>query len=129
LAAEKLDTADPINLGSGHEIAIRDLAQTIADHVGYRGAMKFDPTQPDGQAAPVPGTTRAKVVIGFEATTSLDKGWPRRWLVPGAYRREHPRPRPDSVLGLLLCGPVAPVSRPVEYVVHRSGDRCHEEKA
>ena len=74
LAAEKLETPDPINLGSGHEISIRDLAQTIAAHVGYRGALKFDPTQPDGQPRRCLDTTRAKALIGFEATTALDRG-------------------------------------------------------
>ena len=74
LAAERLETPDPVNLGSGHEIAIRDLAQTVADHVGYRGALKFDPTQPDGQPRRCLDTTRAKALMGFEATTSLDRG-------------------------------------------------------
>lgn len=63
-----------MNLGSGHEISIRDLAQTIADHVGYRGALKFDPTQPDGQPRRCLDTSRAKALIGFEATTTLERG-------------------------------------------------------
>ncbi|AMV24134.1 GDP-L-fucose synthase [Gemmata sp. SH-PL17] len=74
LAAERLETPDPINLGSGHEIAIRDLAQMIADHVGYRGTLKFDPTQPDGQPRRCLDTSRAKALIGFEATTTLTRG-------------------------------------------------------
>jgi GDP-L-fucose synthase len=74
LAAERLETPDPINLGSGHEISIADLAQEIADHVGYRGRLVFDPTQPDGQPRRCLDTTRARALIGFEATTSLKKG-------------------------------------------------------
>ena len=74
LAAERLETPDPINLGSGHEISIVDLAHKIADCVGYRGALKFDPTQPDGQPRRCLDTSRAKAMIGFQATTTLDKG-------------------------------------------------------
>jgi GDP-L-fucose synthase len=74
LAAERLETPDPVNLGSGHEISIADLAQTIADHVGYRGRLVFDPTQPDGQPRRCLDTRRAKAQIGFEATTPLDRG-------------------------------------------------------
>jgi GDP-L-fucose synthase len=74
LAAERLETPDPVNLGSGHEISIADLAQKIADHVGYRGRLVFDPAQPDGQPRRCLDTTRARAVMGFEATTGLDRG-------------------------------------------------------
>jgi GDP-L-fucose synthase len=74
LAAENLETPDPINLGSGHEISIANLAQLIANHVGYRGKLVFDPTQPDGQPRRCLDTTRAREIIGFDATTSLERG-------------------------------------------------------
>jgi GDP-L-fucose synthase len=90
LAAEKLTDPEPINLGSGHEISIRDLAQKIADHVGYRGKLVWDPNQPDGQPRRCLDTTRAKAQIGFEATTALDAGiaetvaWYRAQQTPAA---------------------------------------------
>jgi GDP-L-fucose synthase len=90
LAAEKLTDPEPINLGSGHEISIRDLAQKIADHVGYRGKLVWDPNQPDGQPRRCLDTTRAKAQIGFEATTDLDAGiaetvaWYRAQQTPAA---------------------------------------------
>jgi GDP-L-fucose synthase len=90
LAAEQLTDPEPINLGSGHEISIRDLAQKIADHVGYRGKLVFDPNQPDGQPRRCLDTTRAKAQIGFEATTELDAGiaetvaWYRAQQTPAA---------------------------------------------
>ncbi len=74
LAAERLDEPDPINLGSGHEISIAQLAQNVADHVGYRGRLVFDPAQPDGQPRRCLDTRRARAVLGFEATTTLDRG-------------------------------------------------------
>jgi GDP-L-fucose synthase len=90
LAAEQLTDPEPINLGSGHEISIRDLAQKIADHVGYRGKLVWDPNQPDGQPRRCLDTTRAKAQIGFEATTELDAGiaetvaWYRAQQTPAA---------------------------------------------
>jgi GDP-L-fucose synthase len=90
LAAEKLTDPEPVNLGSGHEISIRDLAQKIADHVGYRGKLVWDPNQPDGQPRRCLDTTRAKAQIGFEATTDLDAGiaetvaWYRAQQAPAA---------------------------------------------
>jgi GDP-L-fucose synthase len=74
LATEQLTTPEPVNLGSGQEISIAELAQKIADHVGYRGRLVFDPTQPDGQPRRCLDTSRAKSLIGFEATTTLDRG-------------------------------------------------------
>ncbi|MCS6864129.1 MAG: GDP-L-fucose synthase [Gemmataceae bacterium] len=74
LAAEKLESPEPVNLGSGHEISIAHLAQKIAEQVGYRGRLVFDPTQPDGQPRRCLDTSRAKQWLGFEATTTLDQG-------------------------------------------------------
>ena len=72
--APRTETPDPINLGSGHEISIKDLAQKIADHVGYRGKLVFDPTQPDGQPRRCLDVSRAKNQVGFVAGTSLEDG-------------------------------------------------------
>ena len=49
LAAEKYDKSDPVNLGSGMEISIRDLATTIAEMTGFQGDIVWDTNQPNGQ--------------------------------------------------------------------------------
>jgi GDP-L-fucose synthase len=74
LAAEHYDSSDPVNLGSGREITIRDLAALICDLCGYRGELRWDPTKPDGQPRRCLDTSRAKAAFGFEATTPLRDG-------------------------------------------------------
>jgi GDP-L-fucose synthase len=73
-AAESLETPEPVNVGSGHEIAIGDLAHLIAEKTGFRGELKFDPNMPDGQPRRCLDVTRAKQLLGFEAKTSLAAG-------------------------------------------------------
>ena len=73
-AAEVLETPDPINVGSGQEIAIGDLARLIAEKTGFRGELKFDPNMPDGQPRRCLDVTRAKELLGFVAKTSLAAG-------------------------------------------------------
>jgi len=74
LAAEKLDNPEPINVGTGREISIRALAELIAVEVGYRGRLRFDPTQPDGQPRRCLDVTRAREQLDFEAEVSLEEG-------------------------------------------------------
>jgi GDP-L-fucose synthase len=73
-AAEVLETPDPVNIGSGQEIAIGDLARLIAEKTGFRGELKFDPNMPDGQPRRCLDVTRAKQLLGFQAKTSLAAG-------------------------------------------------------
>jgi GDP-L-fucose synthase len=73
-AAEKFNGSEPVNLGSGQEILIKDLANKIADMVGYKGKIVWDPTQPDGQPHRRLDTTKAKQLFGFSANVSLDEG-------------------------------------------------------
>jgi GDP-L-fucose synthase len=73
-AAESLETPEPVNVGSGHEIAIGELARLIAEKTGFRGELKFDPNMPDGQPRRCLDVTRAKQLLGFEAKTSLAAG-------------------------------------------------------
>lgn len=73
-AAEVLDTPDPVNVGSGKEIAISELARLIADKTGFKGELKFDPNMPDGQPRRCLDVTRAKQLLGFEAKTTLAVG-------------------------------------------------------
>jgi GDP-L-fucose synthase len=73
-ATERYDGADPVNIGTGREISIRDLAGLIATLTGFEGELVWDPTKPDGQPRRRLDTTRAKELFGFEAKTSLEDG-------------------------------------------------------
>ena len=74
LALENYDKPDPVNIGTGSEITIKDLVQKIALIVGYEGEIRYDTTKPNGQPRRCLDTTRAKESFGFEAQTSLDEG-------------------------------------------------------
>jgi GDP-L-fucose synthase len=73
-AAERYEKREPVNIGSGHEIAIRDLAQLIAEKVGFRGEIIWDATKPNGQPRRLLDVSRAEKELGFRALTSLDAG-------------------------------------------------------
>jgi GDP-L-fucose synthase len=74
LAAEKYDKADPVNLGSGAEISIRDLLQKICLLSGYSGEIRWDSAQPDGQPRRCLDTSRAFAEFGWRANTAFDEG-------------------------------------------------------
>ncbi|GLH72512.1 GDP-L-fucose synthase [Geothrix limicola] len=71
---EKYEGVDPVNLGTGEEITIRDLATLIQDLVGYTGELRFNPAYPDGQPRRQLDTSRAKDRFGWEARLSLREG-------------------------------------------------------
>ena len=73
-AAERYDGDLPVNLGSGREIAIRDLAALIAAEVGYTGAIIWDADKPNGQPRRCLDVERAQELFGFRATTDLHTG-------------------------------------------------------
>ena len=77
LAAESYDGADPVNLGTGAEIRMVDLATKIAALTGYRGEVVWDATRPNGQLRRRLDTTRAERTFGFKAETSFDVGLER----------------------------------------------------
>jgi GDP-L-fucose synthase len=77
LAAERLETSEPVNIGSGHEIRIADLVTLIARKTGFQGEVRFDPSKPDGQPRRCLDVTRARVVLGFTAQVGLDEGLER----------------------------------------------------
>jgi GDP-L-fucose synthase len=85
LALERYDGGEPVNLGSGEEIAIRDLAALIARAIGYDGEVVWDPTRPNGQPRRRLATARAREWLGFEATVSLQQGVAE---VAGWYQRQ-----------------------------------------
>jgi GDP-L-fucose synthase len=74
LATQRYDKPDPVNLGAGVEISIRDLAVKIAALTGFTGQIVWDTTQPNGQPRRCLDTTRAAREFGFRATTPFDTG-------------------------------------------------------
>jgi GDP-L-fucose synthase len=74
LATERYDGPEPVNLGAGHEISIRDLAELIARLTGFEGGIRWDPAKPDGQPRRMLDTTRAAERFGFRAEVGLDEG-------------------------------------------------------
>ena len=77
LAAERYDGAEPVNLGAGKEISIRELAELVADVVGFRGRITWDTSMPNGQPRRSIDATRAHDLFGFEAHTPLREGLER----------------------------------------------------
>lgn len=73
LAAERYDRSEPVNLGTGQEIAIHELGQLIADATGFSGTLRFDPAKPNGQPRRCLDASRA-AAFGFHATRSLRAG-------------------------------------------------------
>jgi GDP-L-fucose synthase len=74
LAAERYDGAEPVNLGTGQEISIRQLVELIVEATGFRGEVRWDPSKPDGQPRRALDTSRALELFGFEARTSFEDG-------------------------------------------------------
>ncbi len=86
-ATEKYDDAEPVNLGAGFEITIKDLAEKIRQLTGYEGELVWDPSKPDGQPRRCLDVSRAKQRFGFEARMGFDEGLARtiRW-----YEQQYP---------------------------------------
>jgi GDP-L-fucose synthase len=74
LALERYDGPEPVNLGSGEEIAIGNLAALVARATGYRGEVVWDTSKPNGQPRRRLATDRARVLLGFEAAVPLREG-------------------------------------------------------
>ncbi len=81
LAAERYDKSDPVNIGAGFEISIRDLAQLIARLTGFKGKIVWDKVKPDGQPRRCLDTSRAYQEFGFKAKIGLEDGLKKtiRW--------------------------------------------------
>jgi GDP-L-fucose synthase len=77
LAAGRYDAPDPVNLGAGKEISIRDLAELVASVTGFEGKISWDTTKPNGQPRRSVDATRARELFGFEARTPLREGLER----------------------------------------------------
>jgi GDP-L-fucose synthase len=91
LGAERYDGAEPVNLGVGHEITIRELVELIVRLTDFRGELRWDSTKPDGQPRRALDTSRARERFGFVAGTSFEDGLRRTidW-----YANNLPRVRP-----------------------------------
>jgi GDP-L-fucose synthase len=74
LAAERYDGPEPVNLGVGREITIRELVSLIVEVTGFGGKIRWDPTKPDGQPRRALDTSRAREWFGFTASTPLEDG-------------------------------------------------------
>jgi GDP-L-fucose synthase len=81
-AARAYDKPDPVNLGSGREIRVRDLARLIARLARYRGRIEWDRSRPDGQPRRKLDTSRARKELGWRARTTLERGLKKtiRWF-------------------------------------------------
>ncbi len=77
LAAERYDGSDPVNLGVGQEISIRDLVELIVELTGFEGEVRWDSTKPDGQPRRALDTSRAREQFDFQARTSFREGLQR----------------------------------------------------
>jgi GDP-L-fucose synthase len=77
LATEHYNESEPINIGSGMEISIRDLATLIADLVGYEGAIVFDTSKPNGQPRRALDVSRANALLGYKAKMNFHEGLKR----------------------------------------------------
>jgi GDP-L-fucose synthase len=73
-ASEKYDKKDMVNLGNGMEIKIRELAELIADIMGYKGEIIWDSSKPDGQPRRCLDVSRAKAEFGWSAKTDIEEG-------------------------------------------------------
>jgi GDP-L-fucose synthase len=74
LAAERYNGSEPVNIGTGREVTIRELSETIAALTGFRGKLAWNPARPDGQPRRSLDTSRAEREFGFKAKTSLEEG-------------------------------------------------------
>jgi len=77
LASERYDASDPVNLGSGYEISIKDLTELIARLTGFKGRLVWDTTKPNGQPRRGMDVSRAEKFFGFKTRMSFEEGLQR----------------------------------------------------
>jgi GDP-L-fucose synthase len=77
LATEHYDGQEPVNIGTSHEITIKDLVELIGRLTGYEGTIRWDTTKPDGQPRRKLDTSRARELFGFDAAIGLEEGLQR----------------------------------------------------
>ena len=74
LATERYNKQDPVNIGAGFEISIKDLVELIAKLTGFKGKIVWDTSKPDGQPRRMLDTSKAEKEFGFKAKTSFEEG-------------------------------------------------------
>jgi GDP-L-fucose synthase len=74
LAAERYDSSEPVNLGAGFEITIKDLTELIARLCGFHGTVRWDKSKPNGQPRRMLNTDRARQAFGFQARIPFEEG-------------------------------------------------------
>ena len=74
LATELYNGAEPVNIGTGFEISIKELVEKIVEMTGFKGEIRWDTEKPDGQPKRRLDVSRAKERFGFEAKTNFDEG-------------------------------------------------------
>ena len=77
LATERYNEAEPVNLGTGEEVSIRDLADLVAELTGFEGEIAWDTTKPNGQPRRKLDVSRAQERFGFRASTPFREGLER----------------------------------------------------
>jgi len=95
-ATERYDGPEPVNLGSGMEISIRDLVELVADLTGFEGGIEWDTTKPDGQPRRRLDTSRAKEHFDWEASTEFEEGLRETIDWYEAHREDIVEPRPET---------------------------------
>ena len=93
LAAERYQKSDPVNIGSGFEISIRELATIVAELVGYQGNIRFDASKPDGQPRRKLDTSKATQEFGFSAEVNFREGLSKTIAYYRAQLQKAPRSR------------------------------------
>jgi nucleoside-diphosphate-sugar epimerase len=90
LAAEHYNGPEPVNIGAGFEITIKELVGKITKLTGFKGDIRWDASKPDGQPRRRLDVSRAKKLFGFEAQMAFDEGLKRTidW-----FRENRTRPR------------------------------------
>jgi GDP-L-fucose synthase len=98
LAAERYDDSEPVNLGSGMEISIRELAEIIARHTGFEGEFIWDTSKPNGQPRRALDVKRAEKLFGFRAQMTFEEGLRRTiaWYRDNRLKAGNPRPAANA---------------------------------
>lgn len=88
LSAERYNGSEPINLGAGMEISIKDLAELVARHTGFEGQLVWDTSKPNGQPRRALDVSRAKEYFGFQAQMPFEEGLRRtvEWFKENQHR-------------------------------------------
>jgi GDP-L-fucose synthase len=98
-ATERYDGEEPVNLGSGREVSIKDLTELVARETGFGGSITWDPSKPNGQPRRCLDTSRAAAAFGWRARTPFEEGLREtvRWYIRERAAGRFWNARPDAV--------------------------------